>query len=97
MHWQFQVPPLVDGTQVAYGLAGIVVAALVVANLSKRPNLDAIPTVGSSTWLGSWWAGIHFSARAADVLRDGYKNHKGTPFKVSNGCHWMVIRQQMTL
>ncbi|KIK72907.1 hypothetical protein PAXRUDRAFT_836355 [Paxillus rubicundulus Ve08.2h10] len=91
MHWQFQVPPLADGTQVAYGLAGIVVAALVVANLSKRPNLDAIPTAGSSTWLGSWWASIQFSTRAADVVRDGYKNHKGTPFKVSNGCHWMVI------
>ncbi|KIJ13840.1 hypothetical protein PAXINDRAFT_80216 [Paxillus involutus ATCC 200175] len=91
MYWQFQVPALPDGTHVVYGLAGIVVAAVVVAKLSKRPNLDAIPTVGSSTWLGSWWAGIQFSTRAADVLQDGYKKHKGTPFKVANGYHWRVI------
>ncbi|KAF8844228.1 cytochrome P450 [Paxillus ammoniavirescens] len=91
MHWQFQVPALSDGTQLTYGLAGIVIAAVVVAKLSERPNLDAIPTVGSSTWLGSWWAGIQFSTKAADVVRDGYYKHKGTPFKVANGYHWMVI------
>ncbi|KAF8844235.1 cytochrome P450 [Paxillus ammoniavirescens] len=91
MHWQFQVPALPDGTQLTYGLAGIVVAAVVVAKLSKRPNLDAIPTVGSSTWLGSWWAGIQFSTNAADVVRDGLHRHKGTPFKVANGYRWMVV------
>ncbi|KIK81319.1 hypothetical protein PAXRUDRAFT_15297 [Paxillus rubicundulus Ve08.2h10] len=75
----------------AYGLAGIVVAAFVVTKFSKRPNLVAIPTVGSSNWLGSWWAGIQFLTNAADVVREGYEKHKGTPFKVANLHRWMVI------
>ncbi|KIJ05361.1 hypothetical protein PAXINDRAFT_93577, partial [Paxillus involutus ATCC 200175] len=75
----------------AYGLAGIVVAAFVVTKLSKHPNLDAIPTVGCSTWLGSWWAGIQFFTKAADVLREGYEKHKGTPFKVADLHRWTVV------
>jgi hypothetical protein len=91
MQLEFQVPALPDGIQVAYGFAGIVVAAIVAANLSKRPNvrpnhrlphpknltlsnqLDAIPTVGSSTWLGSWWVAIKGLAKAADVIQEGYE------------------------
>lgn len=36
-------------------------------------KLDNIPTVGSSTWLGSWWAGIKFLFNAADVVQEGYE------------------------
>ncbi|KIJ13823.1 hypothetical protein PAXINDRAFT_170142 [Paxillus involutus ATCC 200175] len=88
---QLQVPALSDGIQGAYGLVGIAVAAFVVAKLSKRPNLDAIPTVGSSTWLGSWWAGIQFFTKATDVIREGYEKHKGMPFKVAGMYRWNVV------
>ncbi|KAF8833162.1 cytochrome P450 [Paxillus ammoniavirescens] len=94
---QLQVPALSDGIQGASGpgLAGIAVAAFAVAfvavKLSKRPNLDAIPTVGSSTWLGSWWAGIQFLTKGADVVREGYEKHKGTPFKVADMHRWKVV------
>ncbi|KIJ09984.1 hypothetical protein PAXINDRAFT_102115 [Paxillus involutus ATCC 200175] len=88
---QLQVPAIPDGIQVTYVLAGIVVAAFVAAKLSKRPNLNAIPTVGCSTWLGSWWAGIQFMTKAADVLREGYEKHKGALFKVADLYRWTVI------
>ncbi|KAF8844225.1 cytochrome P450 [Paxillus ammoniavirescens] len=88
---QLQVPAILDGIQVTHVLAGIVVAASVVTKLSRRPNLDAIPTVGSSTWLGSWWAGIQFMSKAADVIREGYEKHKGALFKVADLYRWTVI------
>ncbi|KIJ09985.1 hypothetical protein PAXINDRAFT_86692 [Paxillus involutus ATCC 200175] len=88
---QLQVPAPPNIIQGAYGLAGIVVAALVIVKLSKRPNLDAIPTVGCSTWLGSWWAGIKYFSNGAEVLREGYERHKGTPFKVAELYRWTVI------
>ncbi|KIJ13789.1 hypothetical protein PAXINDRAFT_80392 [Paxillus involutus ATCC 200175] len=90
---QLQVPALQtlalpDGV---YGLVGIVVAAVVLAKLSKRQNLDAIPTVGCSTWLGSWWASTKYLTKAEDVIRQGYEKHKGTPFKVANLYRWTVV------
>ncbi|KAF8844252.1 cytochrome P450 [Paxillus ammoniavirescens] len=90
---QLQVPTPPSTIQGIYGLASIVVATFVVAKLSKRPNirLDAIPTVGSSTWLGSWLAGIQFFTKAADVVREGYAKHKGRPFKVARMYRWMVV------
>ncbi|KIK79214.1 hypothetical protein PAXRUDRAFT_161911 [Paxillus rubicundulus Ve08.2h10] len=88
---QLQVPTPPSTVQGAYGLAAIVVATFVVAKLSKRPNLGAIPTVGSSTWIGSWWAGIQFVANATDVVRQGYEKHKGAPFKVACLYRWMVV------
>ncbi|KIK77861.1 hypothetical protein PAXRUDRAFT_775722 [Paxillus rubicundulus Ve08.2h10] len=88
---QLQVPALSDGMQIAYGLAAIVVIAFVIARSSKRPNLDAIPTVGSSTWLGSWWASVRFFVKGANIIQGGYEKHKGTPFKVAGLCGWTVI------
>ncbi|KIK94712.1 hypothetical protein PAXRUDRAFT_11881 [Paxillus rubicundulus Ve08.2h10] len=88
---QLQGLALQDGIQVAYGLVGIVVVALLVANLSKRPNLDAIPTVGCSTWLGSWWASIKCLAKVADIIQEGYEKHKGSPFKVAGLYRWTVV------
>ncbi|KAF9230013.1 cytochrome P450, partial [Melanogaster broomeanus] len=53
--------------------------------------LDAFPTVGSSTWLGSWWSGIKFVTNASDIIQEGYKKHKGGAFKVVNMYSWLVI------
>lgn len=38
----------------------------------SSPQLDAIPTVGSSSWLGSWWAGLTYRTNAPDIMREGY-------------------------
>ncbi|KAF8447272.1 cytochrome P450 [Boletus edulis BED1] len=56
-----------------------------------RIFLDKIPTVGSSTWLGSWWAGIKFLVNATNVIQEGYEKYKGKPFKVSTLYRWMVV------
>ncbi|KAF9244075.1 cytochrome P450 [Melanogaster broomeanus] len=86
---QLHVPPLPE--IFFYSLAGILAAAFVIAKLSRRTNLDAIPTVGSSTWLGSWWSGIKFVTNASDIIQEGYKKHKGGTFKVVNMYSWLVI------
>ena len=42
-------------------------------NLDSFPQLDGIPTVGSSSWLGSWWAGLTYLTNAPDILQKGYE------------------------
>jgi len=36
-------------------------------------QLDAFPVVGSSTWLGSWWAAFKYLTDAQNVIQEGYK------------------------
>ena len=36
-------------------------------------QLNAFPTVGSTSWLGSWWDGINYMTKAADVIQEGYR------------------------
>ncbi|KAF9235151.1 cytochrome P450 [Melanogaster broomeanus] len=90
---QLQVPAPPDRVSgLFYSLIGLVTAtAFIVAKFSKRSKLDAIPTVGCSTWLGSWWAGIRFLTNAADVIQEGYEKHKAAPFKVASLNRWMVV------
>ncbi|KAF9231273.1 cytochrome P450 [Melanogaster broomeanus] len=85
---QLQVP-LPDN--VLGSLVCIVVVAFVISKLSKSTKLDAIPTVGSTTWLGSWFAGIKFAINAIDVIEEGHYKHKDAPFKVATLHRWMVI------
>ncbi|KAF9236824.1 cytochrome P450 [Melanogaster broomeanus] len=83
----FQVlPPLLDRTT-SYSLAGIVAATLVIAKLSKRTRLDAIPTVGPNTWLGC----ITFATNAVDLVQQGYEKHKPGLFKIAHPYRWIVI------
>ncbi|KAF9233835.1 cytochrome P450 [Melanogaster broomeanus] len=81
--------PLPD--KVTGGLGGIVAAAFVIAKLSKPTKLDTIPTFGSTTWFGSWWAGIKFITNGIDIIQEGCKKHKAAPFKVASLYNWMVI------
>lgn len=41
-------------------------------NSSLLTQLDAIPTIGSSNWLGSLWAGCKFQLNAIGLLQEGY-------------------------
>ncbi|KAN0100066.1 Cytochrome P450 [Tylopilus felleus] len=74
-----------------YVVAGIATAIVWIVYLSRRPNLSAFPTVGSNSWLGSWWAGIKYMTNAMDIVREGYTKHNGAPFKVATLYHWVVI------
>ena len=42
-------------------------------DLNPLPQLDGIPTVRSSGWLGSWWAGLTYLTTAPDILQEGYE------------------------
>ncbi|KAF9237106.1 cytochrome P450 [Melanogaster broomeanus] len=81
-----------DHRRILQPFAGIVAVVFVhQRRLTNRSKLDAIPTVGSTTWLGSWWAGMKFVTNATDVIQEGYDKYKGAPFKVSNVYRWMVV------
>ncbi|KAF9246259.1 cytochrome P450 [Melanogaster broomeanus] len=86
MQLQVPLPDNVSGS-----LACIVVAASVITLLSKPTKLDTIPTVGSTTWLGSWWAGIKFVIDGIYVIQEGYDKHKAAPFKVATLHRWLVV------
>jgi len=45
--------------------------------LTNRRQLDGIPTVGSSSWLESWWAGHKFQTNAIEVIQEGYDKVRG--------------------
>ncbi|KAG6380640.1 cytochrome P450 [Boletus reticuloceps] len=85
------LPASISG--VTYGAIGLVAAITLILKLSQGPNLDAIPTVGSSSWLGSWWAGFKYLTSAQSVLQEGYEKYKsrGAPFKVAELNRWTVI------
>jgi hypothetical protein len=42
------------------------------SSILARFQLDAIPTVGSGGWLGSWLAGFKYLTNALDVMQEGY-------------------------
>ncbi|KIJ66616.1 hypothetical protein HYDPIDRAFT_109704 [Hydnomerulius pinastri MD-312] len=86
-----QVPGMEDVPSATYGLAGIAVAAFVISRLAQRPNLGAIPTVGSSSWLGSYWSAMKYMLNAREIIQEGYDKYRAAPFKVANLYHWMVI------
>ncbi|KAI9571037.1 cytochrome P450 [Boletus coccyginus] len=89
---QLQVSALSDCVPgVAYAITGIVAATLVITKLSKVRNLDRIPTVGSSRWLGSWWSGHNFETNAIEVIQEGYEKYKSAPFKVADRYRWIVV------
>jgi cytochrome P450 len=75
----------------SYAVAGVAAALVIVSKLSMTSKLDAIPTVGSGGWLGSWLAGFKYLTNALDVMQEGYDKHKPAPFKVAELFHWIVV------
>ena len=53
--------------------ASVVMKTLALRNLSSLVQLDDIPIVGSSSWFGSWWAGLVYLTNAPDILQEGYE------------------------
>ncbi|KAI6042744.1 cytochrome P450, partial [Pisolithus marmoratus] len=53
--------------------------------------LDHIPSVGYSSWLGSYISAFKYVRNAAQILQEGYAKHKDAPFKVPTLHRWFVI------
>ncbi|KAF8123587.1 cytochrome P450 [Boletus edulis] len=88
----FQLPEtLTNLSGVIYGVVGFVAAATLMVKLSQGPNLDAIPAIGSNTWLGSWWAGFRYLTNAQDIIQEGYEKFNSTPFRVAEPHRWTVL------
>ncbi|KAI5983079.1 cytochrome P450 [Pisolithus marmoratus] len=75
-----------------YILAAVCATApLLVLKLCKSSKLDHIPSVGYSSWLGSYISAFKFVRNAAQILQEGYAKHKGKPFKVPTLNRWIVV------
>ncbi|KAI6042740.1 cytochrome P450 [Pisolithus marmoratus] len=75
-----------------YILAAICATAPALAfTLRKSSILDHIPSVGYSSWLGSYISAFKFLRNAAQILQEGYAKHKETPFKVPTLNGWIVV------
>ncbi|KIO00384.1 hypothetical protein M404DRAFT_29539 [Pisolithus tinctorius Marx 270] len=63
----------------------------VALKLWKSSNLDHIPSVGYSSWLGSYISAFKYVGNAVQILQEGYAKYKETPFKVPTLNRWIVI------
>ncbi|KAH7908171.1 cytochrome P450 [Hygrophoropsis aurantiaca] len=75
---------------VTYGLAGLA-GLVVLSKLTQKSPLDALPSVGSDGFFGSLTGGLKYMTNASDIIREGYVQHKGKPFKVAVLYRWQVI------
>lgn len=60
-------------------------------NLYNFHQLDAIPAVGSSNWLGSWWAGFKYLTNAQSIVSEGYKKVRLLRPMVRSSHHNLLI------
>ncbi|KAL4071903.1 cytochrome P450 [Scleroderma citrinum] len=54
-------------------------------------KLRAIPTLGSTTWVGSYSSAIKNFGGISEIVQEGYDKYKGIPFKIPTLSNWMVI------
>ncbi|KAH7914791.1 cytochrome P450 [Hygrophoropsis aurantiaca] len=76
-----------------YGLA-VFLAALFVYILEFRggsPSLNAIPTIGPSGRISSFFGAIKFIFHAQSMVQEGYEKYKGGVFKVPMLDRWLVV------
>ncbi|KAJ8586523.1 cytochrome P450 [Rhizopogon salebrosus TDB-379] len=75
-----------------YGLAVAVAPLLIfIFNRSRFSELDAIPAIGPSGALSSWFGAIRFIFDAPAMVQEGYQMHKGDMFRVPLIDKWVVV------
>ncbi|KAF8467570.1 cytochrome P450 [Russula ochroleuca] len=69
-----------------------VVLSLFVSRYFRRdPMLDAIPTVGFSDPILSYFSALHFIFDGVRMLKEGYQKTRPGLFKIANFRRWMVL------
>lgn len=59
--------------------------------LSRSSKLHAIPTVGSTTWVGSCWSAFKNLGGVSELVQEGYDKYKDIPFKIPYLYSWIVV------
>ncbi|KAG6333854.1 hypothetical protein ID866_5229 [Astraeus odoratus] len=54
-------------------------------------KLDSIPTVGSTSWLGSCWSAIKHLNSTSGIIQEGYDRYKNVPFKIPTLYSWIIV------
>ncbi|KAG8219264.1 cytochrome P450 [Butyriboletus roseoflavus] len=85
------ISPLLEPPAGIFGCLVVATALIFVVKWSQSSKLDRIPTVGLSSWLGSWLAGFKYQTNAPDILQEGYEKHNSAPFKMAELHRWTVI------
>ncbi|KAL4071820.1 cytochrome P450 [Scleroderma citrinum] len=57
----------------------------------KHSELDAIPTVGSTTWLGSYFSAVKNLSGVSGLVQEGYDKHKNALFKIPTLYTWIIV------
>ncbi|KAF7346947.1 hypothetical protein MVEN_01447100 [Mycena venus] len=69
-------------------------AILILASVRKalhNSKLDAIPIVGSTGFLASFWDGYRFFANGPDLIQAGYTQYPNGIFRVARFSRWFVV------
>ncbi|KAL4076614.1 cytochrome P450 [Scleroderma yunnanense] len=69
----------------------VLLTIITVPILSRSLKLRAIPTLGSTTWVGSYSSAIKNFGGISEIVQEGYDKYKGIPFKIPTLSNWMVI------
>ncbi|KAL4062167.1 cytochrome P450 [Scleroderma citrinum] len=74
-----------------YIIASAALATIAILAASKRSTLDAIPTAGSTTWIGSYFFAFKSLSGASGLVQEGYDKYKNTLFKIPTLYTWIVV------
>ncbi|KAH7906708.1 cytochrome P450 [Hygrophoropsis aurantiaca] len=75
---------------VTYGVAGLV-GVTVLVKITRKSALDVFPTVGSSGLLGPYGGALKFLRNCSSMIRAGYSQYGGKPFKIAALGQWLVV------
>ncbi|KAL4076615.1 cytochrome P450 [Scleroderma yunnanense] len=71
---------------------GVVLLTVITAPIVSRSlKFHAIPTLDSTTWLGSYWSAIKNLGGVAEIVQEGYDKYKDIPFKIPTLYNWIVV------
>ncbi|KAJ3564007.1 hypothetical protein NP233_g8574 [Leucocoprinus birnbaumii] len=86
----FALLPTLSAPQIVFYLSTVTLLVLGYLSFRKSP-LDAIPTVGHSSFITSYLTALRWTRHGDEILQEGYNKYAGRPFKVATMSRWVVI------
>lgn len=79
--------------------SGILVALIIIRllRLAKSPNLEHIPAIGPTSFLGSYWFALKFRVNCSEIIQEGYETYKTGSFRVADLTRWLIVLNRCQL
>ncbi|TFK43278.1 cytochrome P450 [Crucibulum laeve] len=89
----FSLVDMDDPTRVLTTAAGLIAVAYLAVKWIQALHspLNALPTVGYSGTLTSYFSALRFFFSARDIIADGYAKYRGSAFKIPTMSRWIVV------